>query len=251
MSGPMAATFYWTYTPPDALPNINVWYYADDGTKFNKTSSIANNTSVTSWQNAGGLTSHDWNSTGGKRPVWYSNQKNGKGVVRFDRTGNQFLSINPIAYMQGLPAVTMFVVFKTANVANGTRICTTTDTNGFRWGQTANTWIAGFAGATCNVTSSTADTQYHHVTLIYDGTASGNANKLKIRLDSVEQTLSFTGTVGNTTSNTASDFYGGVDADGSSNYWDGDICEMMFFTRVLNAGEVNSVENYITTKWAI
>lgn len=251
MSGAMASTFYWTYTPPASLPNINVWYYADDGKTFNKTTSITNATAVTSWQNAGGLTSHDWNSTGGRRPVWYSNQKNGKGVVRFDHAGGQYLSINPIAYMQGLPGVTMFVVFKTSNVASGTRICTTTNTNGFRWGQRANTWIAGFAGANCNVVTTSADTDYHHVSIIYDGTATGNANRLKIRLDSINQTLSFSGNVAATTSNVASDFYGGVDADGASNFWDGDICEMMFFTRTLNTGEVNAIENYITSKWAI
>lgn len=251
MSGILPATFYWQYTPPDAIPNINVWYYADDGTKFNKTSSITNGTSVTSWQNAGGLTSHDWNSTGGKRPVWYSNQQNGKGVVRFDHAGSQYLSINPISYMQSLPAVTQFIVFKTANVADGTRICTTTDTNGFRWGQNANTWIAGFAGATCNLAINTVDTNYHHVALIYDGTATGNANRLKIKLDGIDQTLTFSGTVGATTSPTASTFYGGVDSNGNSNYWDGDICEMLFFTRTLNPGEVTTVENYITSKWAI
>lgn len=251
MSSIFASALFWNYTSPSALPDINVWYYAEDGTKFNKTASIANATAVTSWQNAGGLTSHDWNSTGGSRPVFYTNQQNGKGTVRFNHAGGQYLSINPISYMRNLAGVTQFIVFKTANVASGTRICTTTDTNGFRWGQNANTWIAGFGGATCTTSTVPVDTNYHHVALVYDGNAVGNSNKLKIRLDSVDMSLAFTGNVANTTSSTSSTFYGGVDADGSTNFWDGDIAEMMFFTRTLNAGEINTVENYLTTKWSI
>jgi len=54
-----------------------------------------------------------------------------------------------------------------------------------------------------------------------------------------------------TTSASASTFYGGVDSTGNSGYWDGDIGELMFWTRPLSVGEITAVENYLTTKWNV
>ena len=252
MGGVSAGTVWWQYTAPSSLPNLQVWYYADDGLQFNKSSTpIANNTNITSWQNAGGLTSHDWNSTGGKRPTYFTPALNGKGVVRFSAAATSVLTINPIAYMQSLGAVTMAILFKSSNTGAGTRILSTTDTNGFRWGQNGTQWIGGFGGATFTVDSVVADTNYHHIVLTFDGSLTGNANRLKARLDSVDVSLTFSGTVGTATSASASTFYGGVESTGNSNYWDGDVGELMFWTRALTTGEIGQVENYLTTKWNV
>ena len=247
----MGATMWWQYSSPNSLPNLEVWYNASSGDAFNKTTSITNGTAVTSWQNFGGLTSHDWNSLGGKRPVWYSNQKNGLGAVRFVPSGSQSLSINPITYIQALPATTMVLVYKTANTGSGTRICTTSDSGGYRWGQTANTLIGAMAGGNFTLNGVTADTDYHHVVIKFDGSQTGNANRVKVRYDAIETPLTFSSNVNLTTSASASYFYGGVDSNGSSNYWDGDILELMIFTRALNDGEIATIEQYITTKWNI
>ena len=252
MSGILLNSLWWQYTSPSALPSLQVWYYANDGKQFNKSATpIANNTAVTSWQNAGGLTSHDWNSTGGRRPTFVTPAKNGLGAVRFSPSATSELTINPIAYMQSLAAVTMAIVFKSSNTGAGTRIVSTTDTNGFRWGQSGTQYIGGFAGATFTVDTTTTDTNFHHVLITFDGSQTGNANRLKVRLDAIDQTLTFSGTVGTITSASASTFYGGLDSTGNSNYWDGDIAELMFWTRALNSGEISTVENYLTTKWAI
>lgn len=247
-----ATTFWWQYTAPNAIPNLQVWHYADDGKQFNKTGTpTANNTAISSWQNAGGLTSHDWNSTGGKRPTYFTPVQNGKGAVRFSPAATSSLTINPISYMQSLGAVTMAILFRSNNVSAGTRIVSTTNTDGFKWGQNGTQWIGGFAGATFTVNGVTADTNWHHIVLTFDGTQTGNANRLKAKLDGVDVTLTFTGTVGTATNASASTFYGGVDSTGNTNYWDGDVGELMFWTRALSAGEVASVEQYLTTKWNV
>jgi hypothetical protein len=51
------------------LPNLEISYDASSSlsTTFNS-NTISSGTEVTSWHNGGGLTTHDWNSTGGKRP---------------------------------------------------------------------------------------------------------------------------------------------------------------------------------------
>lgn len=252
MGGIISSTLWWKYTAPSALPSLNVWYYANDGLQLNKTSTpLANNTNVTSWQNAGGLVSHDWNSTGGHRPTYFTPVKNGLGIVRFSPAATSALTINPIAYMRSLGAVTMAILFKSSNTSAGNRIVSTTDTNEFRWGQNGTQWIGGFSGATFTVDTKVADTNWHYIVMKFDGTQSNNSTRMTARLDAIDLTLTFTGTVANTTSASSSTFYGGVDSTGNSNYFDGDIGELMFWTRALVPGEVTLVENYLSTKWAV
>ena len=150
-------------------------------------------------------------------------------VIETISNGDQCLFL--IRYLRSLGAVTMAMVFKSANTASGTRILSTTDTNGFRWGQNGTQWIGGFAAATFTVDTVVADTTWHHVVIRFDGTQPDNASKVQVRLDATPSSLTFTGTVGTTTSATSSTFYGGVDSTGNSNYWDGDLGELMFWTR--------------------
>ena len=266
MSGSLMTTLWWQYITPTALPNIEVFYDAaqSKASTFNN-GVIASGTEITSWHNDGTLTSHDWNSTGGQRPEWYSNIQNGLGVVRFNNTtvgvpsgedgdNNENLTINPVTYLQSLTGATMAIAFRSLTANSGTRYCTSTDTNGYQWGQTGNTWIGGFAGATYTVNGVTADTNFHYITVKFDGTQSGNANKIKVRLDSVDCNLTFTGTAGANTSSSVKYFYGGATGTSSSDqnsFWIGDIGEVLIFTRALSASEIITIENYLSTKWAL
>lgn len=241
---------------PTQIPNLEVWYNASTGTSFNKTTSIASGTSITSWQNAGGLSSHDWNSTGGNRPVWFSNVQNSLGVTRFNPTGltSQCLTINPVTYIQSLSGATLSIVFKSSSTAAGIRYASSTDVGGFQWGQNGTQWIGGFAGATFIVSGVTADTNWHQVTIKFDGSLSGNANRLKVYIDGVQATLTFTGTVNTITSASASYYYGGCTGTSStntSNFWIGDIGELLIWTRALTDTEVTSVKTYTSNKWSI
>lgn len=238
------------------LPSLEVWYDGAYNSNFNKTTSITSGTEVTSWQNGGGLTSHDWNSTGGKRPEWFSSVQNGLGVVRFnaatdDADTDELLSINPVAYLQSLSGVTMALLFRTLSTSAGRRILTTTNTGGFQWGQNGTQWIGGMAGGAFTVNSITADTNFHHIIITFDGSQTGNANRVKARLDGSEVSLTFSTNVNPTTSAAAADFYGGVDTTGNSNYWNGDVGELLIWTRALNINEVLAVEDYLTNKWAV
>jgi len=247
-----------TITSASQLPNLEVWYYSDVITNI----TFFNTYEVGAWRNAGGLASRDWNSTGGKRPEWFANIQNGLGVVRFDNTtvgtptgedgdNDEFLSINPIAYVQSLAGATLVIVYRSLNTSPGRRIITTTNTSGFQWGQDGTQYVGGFSGATFTVDNQTVDTNFHHIILNFDGNQIGNSNRLKARLDGVNISLTFSGTVGTTTNPSASTFYGGVDSTGNSGYFIGDIGELMIFTRALTTGEVLAIESYLTNKWAI
>ena len=253
-----------TITSASQLPNLEVWYYADVNTQVG---GISSGSEVSAWANAGGLTSHDWNSTGGARPEWFSNIKNGKGVVRFNNTtvgtptgedgdNNERLSINPVAYLQSLAGCTMVILYRSLSTAAGLRTMTASDVGGFKWGQNGTQYIGGFSGATFTLDSTTypVDTNFHHVVIRFDGTASGNSNRLKVRLDGEDTPITISGTVAATTSASAGYFFGGCDGTGTnavSNFFIGDLGEVMIFTRALTTSEILAIEQYLTTKWAV
>lgn len=252
-----------TITSAAQLPNLEVWYYADVNTQVG---SIASGTEVSAWANAGGLSSHDWNSIGGSRPEWFSGIQNGLGCVRFNNTGatptgedadtNERLTINPVTYINSKAGATLVILFRSLSTAAGIRYITSTDVGGYQWGQNGTQWIGGFAGATFTVDSITADTNWHHIVITFDGTATGNANRLKARLDSTDVTLTFTGTVGTATSASSAYFFGGCTGTGSannatSNYYIGDLGEVLIWTRALSTNETLAVEQYLNNKWAV
>lgn len=249
-------------TSANQILNLEVWYTADTNVNVG---GITSGSEVTAWLNGGGLSSHDWNSTGGARPEWYSNIQNGLGAVRFNSTtsgvptgedadNNERLTVNPVAYLQNLSGSTIALVFRTLSTASGTRYACSTDTNGFQWGQNGTQWIGGHAGATYTVDTLVADTNFHYVIMRFDGTATGNANRFQLRVDGYATTLTFSGTVGSATNATASYFFGGCTGTGpasTSNYWVGDIGELIIWTRTLGSSEYLAVEDYLGSKWAI
>lgn len=248
-------------TSASQLPNLEVWYYADVNTTVG---GLTSGSEVSAWSNAGGLTSHDWNSTGGARPEWFSNIQNSKGVVRFNNTGatptgedadnNERLTINPVAYLQNLSGSTMVILFRSLSTAAGIRYITSTDAGGFQFGQNGTQWIGGFSGATFSINNITADTNFHHVIINFDGTKAINTDRLKIRLDGFDNNITISGSVNTATSSVAGYFFGGCTGTNSanvSNFFIGDIGEIMIFTRSLSLGEELAIEQYLTNKWAV
>lgn len=82
------------------------------------------------------------------------------------------------------------------------------------------------------------DTAWHHVAMVFDGTQTGNANRLKSYIDGVQKTLAFTGTVGTTTTtNTTSFNIGKIGSD----YSNGQIDDTWLYTRALSQAEVQDL----------
>lgn len=85
--------------------------------------------------------------------------------------------------------------------------------------------------------------------MVYDGTQTGNANRLIFRYDETQQTLSFTGTVGSTTSalNNALN----IGYYNNSEYFAGDVAEIIFMSRAVTGSDLAAVEDYLSNKWSI
>ncbi len=82
------------------------------------------------------------------------------------------------------------------------------------------------------------DTAWHHVALVFDGTQTGNANRLKAYVDGVQNTLTFSGTVGTSTSTSTTPFNIGKM---SGEYSNGQVDDTWLYTRALSAAEVQDL----------
>lgn len=82
------------------------------------------------------------------------------------------------------------------------------------------------------------DTAWHHVALVFDGTLTGNANRLKAYVDGIQKTLTFSGTVGTTTSSNTTPFNIGKM---SGEYSSGQVDDTWLYARALNQAEVQDL----------
>jgi len=180
--------------------------------------------------------------------------QNSLAVVRFD--GNDGLSINPYPGLASKAGVTVFALIKmnaeTVSVNNNSpRIFSTNILNGiaFYYNSTSNRWTVAASTGVGESTTTNDSSRFSVHTLVYDGTATGNSNRLKYRYNGAQDTLTFTGTVGTTTSASITTLY--IGNNNGANYFTGDIGEFLIFTRTLTTQEIESVEAYLNNKWGL
>lgn len=82
------------------------------------------------------------------------------------------------------------------------------------------------------------DTAWHHVALVFDGTQTGNANRLKAYVDGTQKTLAFSGTVPSTTSSSTTAFNIGKM---SGEYSNGQVDDTWLFARTLSTAEIQDL----------
>lgn len=245
-----------TITSLSQIPNLDAAYISDPANATNYGLNIpADGGGVKTWLDTAAAL-HDANqAVSNRQPTWRANQQNGRGVVRFDGS-NDLLSVNPSAFLQSKTGATMFVIAKSLTLS-GTPCITTSDQNGYRidWGTTYKVGMAG-GRATSTVTGDT--TGFHLFTLRFNGAYTNasditdqNNGRLQFRYDGVPQTLTFTSNVNAATASTGSYIYFGCDADGSSNFWNGEMGRVAYFTRALSNVEIDLVEDFLasSTQW--
>jgi hypothetical protein len=84
------------------------------------------------------------------------------------------------------------------------------------------------------------DTAWHHLALVFDGSQSGNANRLRGYVDGTQRTLSFSGTVPATTTTNTTPFQLGRVID---TYSSGSIDELRLYRRTLSPAEIQADMN--------
>lgn len=236
-------------TDPTKLTALQVWYNADLANATNFNVAPTNGADISQWKDRSG-TGHNANQSGNNsvKPNWYANQLNGYGIIRFNGT-SESLTINPFSFAQNLPGFSLYVIAKAISLT-GSRVITVTDQGGFKIAHNGTNWLVSTSGGTGTSALAGDTTGFHIFGLIFDGTAADNAGRLKFRYDRVEQALTFSGTVGTTTSATANTLYIGQDSN-NTGWLQGDIGEVLMFTRALNGSEILNVESYLSSHWAL
>lgn len=239
---------------PDAPTILQIWYDGSVNTYLQPTNRV-DNEKITQWNDRSAF-AHNLNPIGGNqdvRPTYRTNQLNSLSTIQFD--GNDTSNSNPFTVSQSLTGATMFVVSKFSNGANSTEeFIVSLDQGDLGFGKNSSneyllrmTDLAGGA-ARAEGTAGTVDTNYHIQSIIYDGTQSTNAEKLRFRLDKGNVTLSFNGNVATSTSSTNNAFIGGAD-ENESNTFIGFIGEIILYSRTLTDSEVTGVETFLGDKW--
>ena len=228
----------------DAATTLQVWFDGADGGQFTPT--VSDGDTFTQWSDKSNF-AHNANPTGGAttRPTYRTAVQNGKSIVRFDGT-NDCLSVNPIAWAQSLSGMSMIIVSKFSNTS-GTQTLTTSDQDDMGMFIDTNFKVT-MAGVSAD-SSATADSSFHIHTLVFDGSQSGNAARLVYRIDGSAKTLTFTGTVGATTSASNGTIF--IGCDDSAEFMNGDVGEVLMFNKALSGAEISGLESYLTTKWGL
>lgn len=243
------------------LVDLQVWYDGADTSTY--VPSATDEGSITQWTDKSSY-AHNANPIGGAttRPSYENTTlQNGYGYLEFD--DNDGLSINPVAWAQGLSGFTVFVVANYSNPspAPGQRrplVYSSSGDFGIVRNHTTGDYSL-YADGTSNIDSSfTVETSpdtdsvgWHQVSVIYDGTQASNADKLKFRANKTDQVLNFnSNTVPTTTDAGLTHLYFGTADDGNPS-WTGYIAEVIIFSRTLSATEYANVENYLANKWGL
>lgn len=87
---------------------------------------------------------------------------------------------------------------------------------------------------------------YFHYALIFDGTQTGNANRLKLFINGVQQTLTFTYTVPSTTGSPSSPLarVGSYGSSPTGWYMQGSIANIAIFDKALTNADITSLYNH-------
>lgn len=85
-------------------------------------------------------------------------------------------------------------------------------------------------------TFSSNDTLLHHVCVVFNGGATGNANRLVVYIDGIQRTLTFTGTIGSAITNPTTVWIGRT-FETTSDYGSGRVGDVLTWNRALTAGE--------------
>jgi chitodextrinase len=180
-----------------------------------------------------------YNGTFAGSPTWTTGRDG--GGLAFD--GTDYVSTGTITVLDQAPQVTLAGWVK--RNAPGGRVLMGRQLNGagaFGIRALSDGTLSLFQGTSALITGSTAfnDTAWHHVALVFDGTLTGNENRLKAYVDGAPVALTYSGTIANHVSTSAAAFdFGRV----LSSYSNGTIDDVWLFARALTPTEIQGLND--------
>lgn len=232
---------------------LHSWYDAS-----NAASITSSGGAVSQWNDLSVNARHASQATSGFRPTTGTTTQNGKNVINFDGA-SQFLVASANITSN---AFTLFSVYRRNNAAptgNFGRLFSLwggpgtpldyDNTQSFEVHASAVTFggvTPPLIGLYRNASQVAASTIVYGTSYLFSGTLDGG-NWSQNNSGTV-----VTGTTSTSSTNVANNTLGaGMAAGGGDAYFNGFFAEQIIFTRVLSAGEITTVRNYLSTKWGV
>jgi hypothetical protein len=235
-------------TDPTDISDLRAWFAADNIV------GLVDGDPVAAWDEESGNSLDLAQGTSGARPVYKTGILNGLPVVRFDGSGDHVVRLNTsISPSTGL--WTAFAVARRNGTSGIMAVVDNDGPNGARGGQ-----IVRLNALTVeSIAFNTGNTAYTDVA----GTSVGNGtwHTIKSIRDTTTVEVFVDGSSNGTTSTAGTAVTGGTNAlvlgqngraitsGGANLYLNGDIAEVVVFSRVLNSTEIDDVEDYLHAKW--
>jgi hypothetical protein len=227
------------FVNPASISNLYLWLDADDASTF----TYSSGTVVSQWNDKSANGYNATQATVANQPSRVTSPSTG---VKFDGS-NDVLSTT--ASFNG-SIFTIFSVIRDLNSpstligtgSGGTQIYFPYKDTNNHYFQTETSW------GLLNIAQPSG---LYEMETRYDGAGSTNADKMKVRYNGSEQTLTFTNTIESTLSRS-----GETTALGAYNFTpilpiSGIISEIVAYNKVLTATELSDVRGYLSTKWGI
>jgi len=199
---------------------------------------------VSQWDDMSGNSRHASQATGAKQPAYVSSGLNGRPVLRFDGT-NDCMSVSSLPITSS--GITALYVIK-QDVALIKHVFSTAD----RVFQLLTSSVPRLYSQIENVSSyvgiPATNTSWACVTQVYDGTLSGVTNILSLYQNGVKGASAHSN---GTPSASLTITSGEIGAHSGTDTFNGDIAEIIVFSKALTGTQRRSVERYLSIKYNI
>lgn len=226
---------------PKSIAGLVGWWDAADSTTLFDASSggslVAADGAVGRWQDKSGAEQHIIQNTANNRPLRKASAVNGRDAVRFDGSNDFFSSQTTVVYAQPR---TILCAVSHADVSGGqSNIFDSNSARHVIFKSGSSGFIGLFAGGS-SISSSSAVLVSNRACVI---SAVVNSASSILRGNRSQVASGNPGT---------SSFNGilrvGVGSV-ASEYWNGDILELLFYSSQLSVSQISAVENYLAQKW--
>jgi len=203
--------------------------------------------SVGTWSDLSGNANDATQGTASKKPLYKTAIVNGKPVVRFDGV-DDFLSNATLTALNGVSAATLFTV-KKETTYTGISFPFYTAANLYKFNVGGTRYYRTSATEDANASSSTLWGSWTYEGMLYDGSQSGNSNRLKVRSNGSPLAVGYTGTI-QSTLGSGTGFYVST-YDGTTYPWNGDVAEIILFNRAVTGADLTNLEAYLASKYGL
>lgn len=243
---------------PTKIAGLQLWLKADAIT------GVAAGGTVATWPDSSGNGNDATQATEANKPTWQTNVVNGHPVVRLDGT-DDWLDVSDQAGFDGGTGLTIYAVSKQATLATGKALITKWDYQtqgawGFQTHESTTGEIQMYVAETVtdvgdkiqrSTNAGLTATSFTIVVTVYDGTQATNADRVKFYRNGTVLSTAVQNTIPTSMPNASSTLKVGKFGGSLTRYYNGDLAELIVYSRALAAADRQRIERYLARKYGI